>query len=82
MLTKRNEDVSATITTRKISDALAVDVARHNQQYPPVNIQTSDRYHDRFLILDDTVYHLGASLKELGKRLFAFSKLNIPADNL
>ena len=82
MLTKRNEDVSATIITRKISDALAVDVARHNQQYPPVDIQTSDRYHDRFLILDDTVYHLGASMKDLGKRLFAFSKLNIPADNL
>ena len=82
MLTKRNEDVSATIITRKISDALAVDVARHNQQYPPVDIQTSDRYHDRFLIIDDTVYHLGASMKDLGKRLFAFSKLNIPAHNL
>ena len=82
MLTKRNEDVSATIITRKISDALAVDVARHNQQYPPVDIQTSDRYHDRFIILDDTVYHLGASMKDLGKRLFAFSKLNIPAHNL
>ncbi len=82
MLTKRNEDVSATIITRKISDALAVDVARHNQQYPPVDIQTSDRFHDRFLIIDDTVYHLGASMKDLGKRLFAFSKLNIPAHNL
>ena len=86
MLTKRNDGVSATIITRKISDALAVDHERHNQQYPPVNIQTSDRYHDRyhdrFLILDDTVYHLGASMKDLGKRLFAFSKLNIPADNL
>ncbi|MBR4786838.1 MAG: virulence RhuM family protein [Bacteroidales bacterium] len=80
MLTKRNDGVSATIITRKISDALAVDHERHNQQYPPVNIQTSDRYHDRFLILDDTVYHLGASLKDLGKKLFAFSKLNIPAD--
>ena len=82
MLTKRNEDVSATIITRKISDALAVDVERHNQQYPPVDIQTSDRYHDRFIIIDDTVYHIGASLKDLGKRLFAFSKLNIPAEKI
>jgi hypothetical protein len=57
-----------------------VDLARHNQQYSPVEISTSDRYHDRFLIIDDTVYHLGASLKDLGKKLFAFSKMEMAAD--
>jgi hypothetical protein len=79
-LTKRNDGVSASIITRKISDALAVDLKRHNQQYPPVEISTSDRYHDRFLIIDNTVYHLGASLKDLGKKLFAFSKMETAAD--
>ena len=79
-LTKRSEGVSASIITRKISDALAVDLERHNQQYPPVEITTSDRYHDRFLIIDDTVYHLGASLKDLGKKLFAFNRMEVTAD--
>lgn len=73
MLTKRADNVSASIVTRRISDALAVDIERHNRQYPAVEVRTSDRFHDRFLILDDTVYHLGASLKDLGKKLFAFS---------
>ena len=76
-LTKRSD---ASIITRKISDALAVDLERHNQQYPPVEITTSDRYHDRFLIIDDTVYHLGASLKDLGKKLFAFNRMEVTAD--
>ena len=79
-LTKRSEGVVASIITRKISDALAVDLERHNQQYPPVEITTSDRYHDRFLIIDDTVYHLGASLKDLGKKLFAFNRMEVTAD--
>ena len=81
-LTKRNDGVSASIITRKISDALAVDLKRHNQQYPPVEISTSDRYHDRFLIIDDTVYHLGASLKDLGKKLFAFNRLEVAAEEI
>ena len=81
-LTKRNEGVSATIITRKISETLRVDIARHNQQYSPVNINTSNRYHDRFLIIDSTVYHLGASLKDLGKKLFAFNKMEVTAENL
>ena len=82
MLTKRSDEVSATIITKRISDALAVDIERHNQQYPPVQVRTSDRFHDRFLILDDTVYHLGASLKDLGKKLFAFSRMKVRADLL
>ena len=81
-LTKRNEGVSATIITRKISETLRVDIARHNQQYSPVNINTSNRYHDRFLIIDNTVYHLGASLKDLGKKLFAFNKMEATAEEI
>ena len=54
--------------------------AKHNQQYPPIAIEESPRYHDRFLIIDGTVYHVGASLKDLGKKLFAFSKLEVPAE--
>ena len=80
MLTKRGEGVSATIITKRITDALAVDIERHNQQYPPVDVRTSDRFHDRFLILDDTVYHLGASLKDLGKKLFAFNRMEVGAE--
>ena len=80
MLTKRGEGVSAIIITKHISDALAVDIERHNRQYLPVEVSTSDRFHDRFLILDDTVYHLGASLKDLGKKLFAFSRIEVEAE--
>ena len=80
MLTKRADGVSATVITKRISDALAVDIERHNRQYPAVEVRTSDRFHDRFLILDDTVYHLGASLKDLGKKLFAFSRMEVGAE--
>ena len=82
MLTKRTEGVTATIVTRRISDTLAVDIERHNRQYPPIQVRTSDRFHDRFLILDDTVYHLGASLKDLGKKLFAFCRMEVGAELL
>ena len=80
MLTKRGESVTATIVTKRISDTLAVDIERHNRQYPAVEVRTSDRFHDRFLILDDTVYHLGASLKDLGKKLFAFCRMEVGAE--
>ncbi len=79
MLTKRADNVSASIVTRHISDAFRLDIERHNRQYPAVEVRTSDHFHDRFLILDDTVYHLGASLKDLGKKLFAFSKMEVEA---
>ena len=81
-LTKRNDGTSALIITRRISETLSLDLERHNQQYPPVDIRTSDRFHDRFLIIDDTVYHLGASLKDLGKKLFAFSRMEVAAGEL
>ena len=77
MLAKRNEGVSAEIVTKQISETLALDIERHNRQYPHINIHESPRYHDRFLIVDDTVYHIGASLKDLGKKLFAFSRMEL-----
>ena len=82
ILTKRGDGVSATIISRKVPETLSLDVERHNQQYPPVNISTSDRFHDRFLIIDNTVYHLGASVKDLGKKLFAFNKMGVTAGEI
>ena len=82
LLSKRNAHVPARIITRKVSPVLATDLAKHNQQYPPIIIEESSRYHDRFLVIDVTVYHIGASLKDLGKKLFAFSRLDIPAEML
>ena len=80
MLSKRNPGVSATVYTQKITAQLQLDLDRHNDQYPPVNIRTYRNSHDRFLIVDDKeVYHIGASLKDLGKKMFAFSKLEIDA---
>lgn len=80
MLTKRSEGVEVTILTRCISEAFNLDLERHNRQYHPVEVETSDRFHDRFLIIDSAVYHLGASLKDLGKKLFAFGKLEVNAE--
>lgn len=82
MLAKRKEGVSAEIVTRHVMETLKLDLERHNRQYPPVTIRECDRYHDRFLIIDDTVYHLGASLKDLGKKLFAFSRMEIKAEEV
>lgn len=76
-LAKRNKGVSALILTRSITKALAQDLAKHNKQYPPIQIQEFADSHDRFLILDgEVVYHLGASLKDLGKKWFAFSRMD------
>lgn len=78
MLSKRNPGVSANIYTQKITAQLQLDLDKHNDQYPPINIRTYRNSHDRFLIVDDKeVYHIGASLKDLGKKMFAFSKLEI-----
>ena len=80
MLSKRNEGVTATIYTAKISQQLQLDIEKHNDQYPPIQIRTYKESHDRFLLIDGKeVYHIGASLKDLGKKLFAFSKMNEPA---
>jgi hypothetical protein len=57
-------------------------VDKHNAQYPPIAVCHTSGVHDRFLIIDENVYHIGASIKDLGKKLFAFSKLSIPAKNI
>lgn len=61
---------------------LALDIERHNRLYPPIKVRESSHYHDRFLIIDDTVYHLGASLKDFGKKLFAFSRMDVKAEEI
>lgn len=83
MLDKRKDGVMATIYTDKISNQLKLDLDRHNKQYSVIEIQTVKDIHDRFVIIDnEDVFHIGASLKDLGKKLFAFSKLNLPEDVL
>lgn len=83
MLSKRTTGVDATIYTQRITPQLQLDLTRHNNQYPPINIRTYRQAHDRFLIIDRSdVYHIGASLKDLGKKLFAFSRMDIPASIL
>ena len=77
MLSKRKPSCNATIYTQKLSAQLQLDLAKYNIQYPIIEIKTLKTAHDRFLILDrKEVYHIGASLKDLGKKWFAFSKLN------
>ncbi len=83
MLSKRNDGVKADIYTHTISRQLQLDGKKHNSQYPPIGLHTYKKCHDRFLIVDDAeVYHIGASLKDLGKKMFAFSKLEIPAASI
>ncbi len=83
MLSKRNNHVSALIYTANISKQLALDLQKHKTQYPAIEIKTFEKSHDRFLILDQSViYHIGASLKDLGKKWFAFSKINLDAKDL
>ena len=76
----RKDDVSATIYTQQISNAFKLDIERHNKQYTPIEVRIAHKIHDRFLIVDDTLYHIGASIKDLGKKLFAFSKMETPPD--
>ena len=77
MLSKRAPGVSAEIQTGRLSSQFQLDVIKHNTQYEPVTVVQKQNIHDRFLIVDDDVYHIGASLKDLGKKLFAFSKMNL-----
>lgn len=76
-LDNRNPGVSALIYTGDISRTFRQSVNRHNRQYAPVEVKSAEKIHDRFLIIDNTLYHIGASVKDLGKKLFAFSKLEI-----
>jgi len=82
LFTKRAKNVDATIYTTQISAQLKLDLQKHNAQYSAITITTFKRSHDRFLIIDDEVYHIGASLKDLGKKWFAFSKMQLTAKSL
>ena len=73
LLDKRKIDVAASIYTDRISRNLQLDINRHNAQYPPISIGIYRNAHDRFLIIDSKVYHIGASIKDLGKKIFGFS---------
>ena len=83
ILSKRDANVSATIYTRQLSSQQQLDIERYNQQYQPITINLCQRNHDRFLIIDDVVYLFGASLKDAGKKLFAYIKMQeTPASEL
>ena len=82
ILSKRADKVAAAIYTKKPSAQLQLDIQKHNAQYPPIEIVEFDRSHDRFLCIDETVYHLGASIKDLGKKWFAFCRMDMPTSEL
>ena len=82
ILSKRADKVTATIYTKKPSAQLQLDIQKHNAQYPPISVIEFDRSHDRFLCIDETVYHLGASIKDLGKKWFAFCRMDMPTSEL
>ena len=83
MLSKRADGVEATIYTGKISKQLQLDIDKHNAQYPPITVRTFSKAHDRFLIIDDAVYLIGASIKDLGKKWFGFTLMeNTDAEEL
>ena len=77
LLDKRDNNVSAIIYTQQISRQFQLDIDRHNAQYAPIDVETFRLSHDRFLCIDDYVYHIGASIKDLGKKWFGFSKMEI-----
>ena len=82
LLSKRAKGVDAAIYTAQISPQFQLDLQKHNAQYPPVSVKIFTRSHDRFLFIDDAVYHIGASLKDLGRKWFAFSKMESDAETL
>ena len=82
MLDKRGKEVTAKVYTKNISHQLSLDFEKHNAQYTPIEVEQFDRAHDRFLCIDDTVYLIGASIKDLGKKWFGFVKLEQTTDEL
>ena len=78
LLSKHKKGIKTTIFTKKITKQFALDITKHNQQYEPIEAKEFTKAHDRFLIIDEKIiYHIGASLKDLGKKWFAFAKLEI-----
>lgn len=78
LLDKRADGVNATIYTKRPDRMLRLDIRRHNDQYSQIDIKITSNIHDRFMVIDDILYHIGASIKDLGKKLFAFSKMEMP----
>jgi len=72
---KANKDVKITILTKTITKAIKLDIEKNNAQYQKIEIKEFKEFHDRFIIIDEEIYHIGASLKDLGKKWFAFSLL-------
>ena len=82
LLSKRRKGVTATVYTARISQQLQLDLQKYNAQYSPITVNIFTQSHDRFMFIDNGVYHIGASLKDLGKKLFAFSKMKMDAETL
>ncbi|MCQ2325153.1 MAG: virulence RhuM family protein [Paludibacteraceae bacterium] len=82
LLDKRAQGVQATIYTQSMNKTTQLDIKKHNAQYRPIEVKQTKNIHDRFLIIDDTVYHIGASIKDLGKKLFAFSKMEMGKESI
>ena len=82
ILDKRPKGVKAKVYTKNLTPQLTLDLEKHNAQYAPIEVEPFDRSHDRFLCIDETVYHIGASLKDLGKKWFAFAKMELTTDDL
>ena len=82
LLSKRKENVKCQIFTNKISAQFKLDLEKFNAQYPPVEVKEFSKSHDRFLIIDETIFQIGASLKDLGKKWFAFSKINLDLQDI
>ncbi|HOJ66096.1 MAG TPA: RhuM family protein [Paludibacteraceae bacterium] len=82
LLSKRKENVKCQIFTNKISAQFKLDLEKFNAQYPPLEVKEFSKSHDRFLIIDETIFHIGASLKDLGKKWFAFSKINLDLQDI
>ena len=81
LLTKRTKEVQATIYTKRISKVFQLDLENHHAQYPEIQVKTFTQSHDRFLLIDrKELYHIGSSLKDLGKKWFAFSRMDSMAE--
>ena len=76
LLDKRQKGVRAIIYTKSVSEQLQLDITRHNEQYATIEVKQFNKAHDRFLLIDDEVYHIGASIKDLGKKWFAFTLMH------
>lgn len=82
VFSKRKKNVSATVYSSHVTKQLQLDLQKHNQQYAPIELFEFSKSHDRFLVIDEAVYHFGASLKDLGKKWFAFSKMEMRAEEI